>query len=50
MKVIIIDKVTKEEQTLMDNLTEEQETKFCETWGWNYCNEQGKSYWLGVEK
>lgn len=48
MRIILIDKETKEETTLEDNVPEEKAERFCEMWGWNYSDENGKSYWLAV--
>lgn len=50
MRIILIDKETKAETTLKGNISEEEAERFCEMWGWNYCNEQGKSYWLGIKE
>lgn len=49
MKVVIVDKRTKERKTIESNLTEKQAWSFCEAWGWNYIDENGKSYWLEVD-
>lgn len=48
MKVIAINKKTKEEITLEENLTEKQAWSFCEMWGWSYCDENNISYWLEI--
>lgn len=48
MKVVAINKRTKEETTLEDNLTYEQAEKFCMEWGWSYCDENNVSYWLKI--
>lgn len=44
--IIIIDKVTKKEQIIDAVKTEEQAESFCDAWGWNYCDERGKSYYI----
>lgn len=49
-RVNIINKVTKEVTVLYEELTEKEAVKFCEMWGWSYCDEHGKSYWLEYEK
>ena len=48
MKVILINKVTKEETVLIDDITEQEAESFCEAWGWNY-DDGYKSYWLGLD-
>lgn len=30
--------------------TEKEALKFCEMWGWSYCDEDGKSWWLDYEE
>lgn len=35
--------------TIATGLTEEQAESFCESWGWNYCDEQGRSFWIDYE-
>ena len=50
MRVVIINKRTKEKTIIKKNLTEEQAESFCEMWGWMYCDENGISYWLAIEE
>lgn len=50
MKVVLVDKRTREKQTIEKNPTEEQAWSFCEAWGWNYIDENGKSFWLEIEE
>lgn len=50
MRVMIVDKITKERTLLEDNLTEQQAEQICEEWGWNYIDEDGKSFWLEYEE
>ena len=47
--VMATDKQTKEKTLLERDMTREQAEQFCEMWGWNYCDEWGKSYWLSFE-
>lgn len=30
-------------------LTEAQAQSICESWGWNYCDEDGVSFWIDYE-
>ena len=46
MKVVIINKRTKEETVLETGLTEKQADSICEAWGWNYIDENCVSYWI----
>ena len=48
-KITLIDKASKKEvKTLEEFLPEEVAENIGEQWGWNYCDEQGKSYWMNV--
>ena len=48
-KIVLLDKATKKEvKNLGEFLPEEVAENICEQWGWNYCDEQGKSYWMEV--
>ena len=47
--VMATDKKTKEKTMLERDMTRKQAESFCEAWGWNYCDELGKSYWLSFE-
>ncbi len=48
-KITLIDKAAKKEvKTLEEFLPEGVAENICEQWGWNYCDEQGKSYWMEV--
>lgn len=47
--VMATDKKTKEKTMLKRDLTRKQAEQFCEMWGWTYCDELGKSYWLSFE-
>ena len=44
--VYMVDKKTKERFIYDYALTERQAEKACEEWSWNYCDENGKSWWL----
>ena len=48
-QINIISKATGEKTVLESELTEKQAISFCEMWGWSYCDEYGKSYWLEWE-
>lgn len=48
MKVVAVNKRTREETILEENLTEKQAWKFCEEWGWNYIDENSVSWWLEI--
>ena len=50
MVVIGTDKITKEEIIIEEGLSEEAAERFCEQWGWTYCDEKGTSYWLSVRE
>ena len=50
MKVVIINKRTKEEKVLESGLTEKEAESFCEAWGWYYTDETGKTFWLAIEE
>lgn len=50
MKIVLIDKATMKETTFADNLTEQEAESICESWGWNYCDEKGQSYWMSIEE
>jgi hypothetical protein len=49
MNVYIVDKRTRAKKVIEENLTEEQAWSFCEAWGWNYIDENGKSFWLEID-
>ena len=49
MNVILTDKRTKTTKILQENLTEREAESICEAWGWNYCDENGVSYWMSLE-
>ena len=46
MKVVLIDKQTKVRTVLQKGLSESEAESICEAWGWNYIDENGKSFWL----
>lgn len=46
--VIAINKKTIETIDLGKDLTKEEAETFCEMWGWNYCNDQGETFWLSI--
>lgn len=49
--VIYIDKETRKSHLYDENLldlTEEEAENICEQWGWFYCDETDKTYWLSV--
>lgn len=50
MIVVAINKRTKEERVLEDNLTEKQAESFCEAWGWNFVDENNFSWWLEIRQ
>lgn len=50
MLVIGTNKQTKEEIIIEEGLTVEAAERFCEEWGWTYCDENGVSYWLSVRE
>lgn len=49
MIVNLVDKRTKARKTIAENMTFDEAWSFCEAWGWNYIDENGKSFWLEVE-
>ena len=49
MKVLLIDKITREKIVFEENLTEKQAMRICEEWGWSYCDENGRMFWLEYE-
>ncbi len=36
-------------EVIAKGLTEKQAESFCESWGWNYCREDGCSFWIDYE-
>jgi len=49
-RVYTINKHTRQRvEILADNLTEYEAESFCESWGWNYCREDGYSFWMNYE-
>jgi|GEM_PF-5456724 len=46
-QVYLLDKDTGEKTMYIDGLSEEEAESICEAWGWNYSDENGKSYWMG---
>lgn len=50
-RVYTVNKCTKQRVEIIDEgLTERQAESICEAWGWNYCDEYGKSYWIEYEE
>ncbi len=46
-KVYIINKKTGQQVEVLERgLTERQAESFCESWGWNYCDENGVNFWI----
>ena len=50
VKVIAKQKRTREIQILANDIPEKEAERFCEMWGWNYCDENGISWWLSWEE
>ena len=51
MRVLLRDKRTKEvAEVLAEGLTEKEAEGICEAWGWNYIDENGKSFWIEYEE
>lgn len=48
--IIIIDKITKKSSVLDVVKTEEEAEAFCDSWGWFYTDEQGRTYYLSYEE
>ena len=45
--IYITDRKTNESFILESGVTERQAESFCESWGWFYCDENGKTWYLG---
>ncbi len=48
--VYIVNKKTKERTVLYEHLPLFEAESECESWGWNYCDENGVSYWIEYEE
>lgn len=49
-QVYLISKKTRQRHKVIEtNLTEEQASRICEQWGWNYCDEHGVNWWIDYE-
>lgn len=45
-RVLLVDKQSGEYTVYQSGLTEKEAESICEAWGWNYIDENGKSYWM----
>lgn len=49
--VYSINKLTRERVSIIATVeTEEQASKICEEWGWNYCDENYLNYYMEYEE
>ena len=45
-RVLLVDKQNGESTVYQSGLTEKEAESICEAWGWNFIDENGKSFWL----
>lgn len=49
-RVVLVDKPTGSRIVYQSGMTEAQAESVCEAWGWNYIDDDGKSYWIEYEE
>lgn len=50
-RIYTVSKITRQRtEVIITGLTEKEADSICSAWGWNYCNEEGISFWIDYEE